>query len=140
MGSSYERVQSHTEDIPGRVNVSIEDIPAVADYLSYSQATDTFRPLVGQDAATRRDLGCVRLIGLQHAPAIPNGLVREHLLEARPPGSRGRSALQRSLQPVDRGQAKPREVLIGIVVDRIGNADLRANIVGQVGSRNVGAQ
>jgi hypothetical protein len=86
MGSSDERLQSQTEDIAGCVNVSIEDVPAVADYLSYSQVTDTFRPLIGQDATTRRDLGCMCLVDPTRAPAIPNGHVREHLLEARPAG------------------------------------------------------
>jgi hypothetical protein len=83
MGSSDA---PQTEDIAGRVNVSIEDVPAVADNLSYSQATDTFRPLIRQDATTRRDLGCMCLVDLKRAPAIPNGRVREHLLEARPAG------------------------------------------------------
>src|SRR5215475_1813520 len=84
-GSFNKRVQSDTEDVAGRVNVSIEDVPAVADNLSYSKTTDTSRPPVGQDAATGRGLGSPSLIGLNCAPAIPNGLVREHSLETSPP-------------------------------------------------------
>jgi hypothetical protein len=52
--------------------------------LSYSKACDTFRPRIGQTAATRTGLGGKRFVHFFNGCAVRNRFIAEHVSEGRP--------------------------------------------------------
>src|SRR5215813_8634006 len=83
MGSSCERLQSQTENVARGINVPVVDRAAsVAAPHSLIQTCSAFRS--SHAFACCAGSACVCLGNFKHAAAIPNGLVRQHRLEARP--------------------------------------------------------
>lgn len=82
MSQAEARLQ---QDIHGRIYITIMLSPAItARPASYSKARDTFRPRRGQTATRRADLGGETFVDFREGGAMPNGLVRQLISEARP--------------------------------------------------------
>jgi hypothetical protein len=79
------RVMSHSENVRRSVLVTIMYAAAVATRpFSYSKVCDTFRPLLGQAAARRADLGTESLVDLLVPSSARNRFVAQHVSEGRP--------------------------------------------------------
>src|SRR5688572_9534073 len=76
---------SHSENVQRSVLVTIMHGTAVATRpLSYSKVRDTFRPPLGQGAASRADLGTESLVHFLVPRSARNRFVAQHGSEGRP--------------------------------------------------------
>ena len=67
------------ENIHGRVNIAfVSDTELTACPFSYSKPRDTFRPRIGQGAATRTGLGGVRLVNFFENNTCVSAFVFQH--------------------------------------------------------------
>src|SRR5687767_5253419 len=75
----------HSENVRRSVLVTIMYGAAVATRpLSYSKVCDTSRPLLGQSAASRTDLGTESLVHFLNPSSARNRFVAQHGSEGRP--------------------------------------------------------
>src|SRR5690606_16065609 len=76
---------SRAENVQRSVYITIMNSPAITAFpFSYSKPCDTFRPRVGQTAATRTGLGGKRFIHFFNGCPVRNRFIAEHVSEGRP--------------------------------------------------------
>src|SRR6516164_4478932 len=76
---------SRAENVYRSIGITIMYRTAITPYpLSYSKVCDTFRPRLGQSAASRADLGGKTFVHFFVPRAMLNSLVREHASKGRP--------------------------------------------------------
>lgn len=80
-----DREREFLEDIFSSIDISIMyRITPTTNPDSYSKACDTFRPRIGQSAATRTGLGCIAFVDLFKPCAMLNSLVTQFVPKGRP--------------------------------------------------------
>ena len=110
--SHTRRVMPHSENVRRSILVTIMYTAAVATRpLSYSKVCDTFRPLLGQAAASRTDLGTESFVHFLVPSSARNRFVAQHVSEGRP------ACIEHGLRQSGLGESRGVHVSDGDVVE-----------------------